>query len=330
LVARAVRSRQGVIVNDVLADPGFLPNPLLPKTRSEMAVPLVTGNQVMGVLDVQSDMVNHFTTQDINIQTTLASQVAAALQNARLFNQTEERAAELVTINAINQVASSQLDLNTLLYAVGERLQETFAAHAVNIALYTEATNMISFPYFYARDEGHVEVPARLANEQGGFSAQIIQTRKPLLLELTSPEDAKLRGANLSGSGRMTDSYLGVPMVLGEQVLGVIGLSSYREVRMYDETDINLLITLASTIGVAIQNAQQFEVTRRRAERERIVNEITQKIQSSLSMESALQTAVKELGTALGAHYTQVDLQLSDKVPALPENGDGDLRQKTG
>ncbi|NJN53387.1 MAG: GAF domain-containing protein [Anaerolineae bacterium] len=140
LVTRAARSRQGVIVNDVQAEEGFLPNSLLPDTRSEMAVPLMSGNQVIGVLDVQSEQVGHFTTQDINIQSTLASQVATALQNARLFNQTEERAAELATINAINQVASSQLDLATLVNAVGMRLSDTFNAHAVYLCLYDEAT----------------------------------------------------------------------------------------------------------------------------------------------------------------------------------------------
>jgi PAS domain S-box-containing protein len=321
LVARAARSRQGVIANDVQADEGFLPNPLLPKTRSEMALPLLSGNQVIGVLDVQSDKVDHFTTQDINIQSTLATQVATALQNARLFNQTEQRAAELATINAINQVASSQLDLATLVQAVGMHLLDTFEAHAVYLSLYDEASNMLSFPFFYARDEGHVTVPGRPVDDKGGFSAQIVRNRQPLLVQLTSAEDAESRGANLSGGGRMTDSFLGVPMILGNRVVGVIGLSSYKEVRVYNEGDLNLLMTLAGTIGVAIQNAQQFETTRRRAERERIVNEITQKIQSSLSMESALQTAVKELGHALGAKFTQVELNLSGEPSHQPAHG---------
>ena len=84
LVARAPH-RQGVIVNDVQADPGFLPHPLLPETQSEMAVPLIVGDNVLGVFDVQSDTVGRFSEEDISIQTTLASQVAAALQNTRQY-----------------------------------------------------------------------------------------------------------------------------------------------------------------------------------------------------------------------------------------------------
>ncbi len=87
LVARAARDQEGVIVNDVTADPGFLPNPLLPETRSEMAVPMITGNEVLGVLDVQSDLVDRFTDQDVQIQSTLAAQTAVALQNARQSQQ---------------------------------------------------------------------------------------------------------------------------------------------------------------------------------------------------------------------------------------------------
>ena len=93
LVARSAREHQGVIVNDVQADPGFLPNELLPETRSELAVPLMVGDQILGVLDVQSDQVGYFTQEDINIMTALASQVAVALQNARRFEavQSSER-----------------------------------------------------------------------------------------------------------------------------------------------------------------------------------------------------------------------------------------------
>jgi PAS domain S-box-containing protein len=330
LVARAARTRQGVIANDVTADEGFLPHPLLPETRSEMAVPLVIGNQVIGVLDVQSEEVNHFTTQDINIQTTLASQVATALQNARLFSQTEKRAAELATINVINQVASSELNLSTLLEAAGKQLQETFDAHAFYIALFNEPTGMLTFPYFMERDEGVITLaPRQLGQDEGGFAGQIIQSKRPLLLETPTANATLQQGGQVVGSGRMTDTYLGVPILSGDTVLGVIGMSTYREIRIYNESDRDLLMTLAGIMSVAIQNAQQFEATRRRAERERIVNEITQKIQSSLSMESALQTAVKELGQALGARYTQVELTLADQ-PAAPAHQGNGSRRKAG
>ncbi|NJN53756.1 MAG: GAF domain-containing protein, partial [Anaerolineae bacterium] len=80
LVARAARLREGVITHDVQAEPGFLPHPLLPKTRSELAMPLIAGEQVLGVLDIQASEANYFTDTDINIQSTLAAQIATAIQ----------------------------------------------------------------------------------------------------------------------------------------------------------------------------------------------------------------------------------------------------------
>jgi PAS domain S-box-containing protein len=106
LVARAARTRQGVVINDVSQAPDFLPNPLLPKTCSEMAIPIIFGEQVLGVLDVQSDRVDHFSEGDINIQSTLAAEIANALQNARQYQQIRITAASLQGIqNAINEGA---------------------------------------------------------------------------------------------------------------------------------------------------------------------------------------------------------------------------------
>lgn len=93
LVARAAREGQAVLVNDVAASPDHLPNPQLPDTRSELAVPLMLGSQVLGVLDVQSNQTNSFTETDVNIQSTLANQLAASLQSIRALEQAAEAAA---------------------------------------------------------------------------------------------------------------------------------------------------------------------------------------------------------------------------------------------
>jgi GAF domain-containing protein len=106
LVARAAREQKGVTVNDVTQAADFLPNPLLPDTRSELAVPMIVNGKVIGVFDVQSDQVGRFTESDINIQTTLASQVATSIQNVRSF-----------------EVAKSQADLESLVNVIGQKIQ---------------------------------------------------------------------------------------------------------------------------------------------------------------------------------------------------------------
>ena len=108
LVARAARDRKGVTVNDVTQAADFLPNPLLPDTRSELAVPLIAGDTVMGVFDIQSDVVGRFTESDVSIQTTLAAQVAISLQNARSFER-----------------AKAQADLESMINSIGQQIQRT-------------------------------------------------------------------------------------------------------------------------------------------------------------------------------------------------------------
>ena len=108
LVARAARERKGVTVNDVTQDPNFLPNPLLPDTRSELAVPMIVGGNVIGVFDIQSEQVGRFTDSDVNIQTTMAAQLATSIQNVRSFEQSKKQA-----------------ELQSLVNVIGSRIQRT-------------------------------------------------------------------------------------------------------------------------------------------------------------------------------------------------------------
>lgn len=95
LVAQAGRSRRARVVNNVRISPDWLPNPLLPDTQAEMAIPIVLGEQLLGVLDVQAAEIDYFTPEDERIQATLASQVAIALENARSFEQSQRAMQEL-------------------------------------------------------------------------------------------------------------------------------------------------------------------------------------------------------------------------------------------
>jgi signal transduction histidine kinase len=106
IVAKAARTRHAVLVNDTQATPGFVPHPLLPKTRSELAVPLLVGERVLGVLDVLSEQPGRFTQEDVRIKSTLAAQVAVALQNANLY---AEQTATVTRLRELDQLKSSFL-----------------------------------------------------------------------------------------------------------------------------------------------------------------------------------------------------------------------------
>ncbi len=120
LVARAARSRQGVVSNDITMEPDFLPNPLLPETKSELAIPMIVGNEVIGVLDVQSETTNRFTEEDVRIKTTLADQVAIAVNNARIYEVERESAEHLRDVDRLKSqfLANMSHELRTPLNSI--------------------------------------------------------------------------------------------------------------------------------------------------------------------------------------------------------------------
>ena len=128
LVARAARSQKAVIVNDVHNEPGWLPNPLLPYTKSEMAVPLIIGEQLLGVLDVQSDRFEAFSQEDASIYTALASQIATALQNARSFEQAQQQAERESMLNTIGQKIQSATSVEAVLQIAARELGRALGA----------------------------------------------------------------------------------------------------------------------------------------------------------------------------------------------------------
>ncbi len=142
LVARAARTGTGVIANDVTQAPDFLPNPMLPDTRSELAVPMIVGDQVIGVLDVQSSKVEHFTADDQQVFSTLASQIAVAVQNARQFEQTQLRVRDLQVINQVSEYLRGGEDLESTLERIVETVLDALGGDNATIALFDHQTQI--------------------------------------------------------------------------------------------------------------------------------------------------------------------------------------------
>jgi PAS domain S-box-containing protein len=120
LVVRAARSHEAVIVNNVTAVGDFLPNPLLPDTRSEMAIPMIIGDDLIGVIDIQSAEINRFNEDDIRIHSALADQVAVAVRNAQAFERERKTIVRLKEVDRLKQefLANMSHELRTPLNSI--------------------------------------------------------------------------------------------------------------------------------------------------------------------------------------------------------------------
>jgi len=175
LVARAARERKVVTVNDVTQEPGFLPNPLLPDTRSELAVPMIVGGNVIGVFDIQSEQVGRFTDSDINIQTTLAAQLAVSIQNVRSFERSRKEAELQSLVNVIGsriQRATSIEDtLQTAIRELGTAIGATRVKASIKPATDGGATATVLPPKPVAvQTEGEEQAGDHPAESESTFA----------------------------------------------------------------------------------------------------------------------------------------------------------------
>lgn len=318
LVARAARTAQGAISNDVSKEPDFLPNPLLPDTRSEMAIPIVSGDTVFGVLDVQGNIVDRFTDEDVAIKTTLAQQVAASLANLRQYQISQKMARELGVVANVSTSTATITEASRLLQEVVDKTKEAFSLYHAHIYLLNETGDILEL----AAGAGNIgkqmvsegrQIPL---NSEKSLVARAARTRVGAVVNDVSADPDFLPHPLLP----QTKSEQAVPMIVGDKVLGVLDVQS-EQLNRFTEIDVNITTTLASQVAVALQNARTFSQAQHQAQRESMLNTIGQKIQSATSVEAVLQIAARELGRALSAPMTIAQLGKGAKEH---DNGSGD------
>lgn len=140
LVGRAAETNEPVLVEDVTQSIGWLPNPLLPDTRSEAAVPISVGSQVLGVLDVQQNIANGLGENDIVLLQSLASQVAISLQNARSYEQSRAQAELESLVNVIGQRIQRTASVEEALQTAARELGTAIGANRVRAQIGIDAT----------------------------------------------------------------------------------------------------------------------------------------------------------------------------------------------
>lgn len=257
--------------------------------ESALAVPLLWQAEAIGTLTLTRHQINRpFTADDQQIAQLYATQVASAIENNRLLQETQDRVSELFTLNQVGQAIAAQTDLKALFDILRQEIIRALNTKSFYIAFYDAPTHSIELPYSYEAGLIQSVPPSSLDR---GFTSHIIQTRQPLRINNAAEANAYTPLV----SDRPTQSYLGVPLLQRDQVLGVIAVQDLSTPNAYSEADVRLLTTIANQVSLSIQNIRLLAQTRRRAEELTSLNRITNAIISVRDLQELLADATREI-----------------------------------
>ena len=272
--------------------------------KSALFVPLVSGGRATGVISLQNvDREHAFSESDQRLLVTLAGSIGAALENARLVQETRQRNAELALINSVQDAIAGELDQLAIYAQVGDLIEDIFDAHSLSIATYDEATQLLSFPYLVERGKRFEVDPIPTM----GFRRHVLETAEPLLIN-EDLEAAAERYGNPVLAGELPMSVLYVPMFEGGRPTGVISLQNIERERAFSESDQRLLITLAGSISVALENARLVHETRERAAELATVNSVGQALAAQLDLDALIELVGERVRETFDADIAYVAL----------------------
>jgi len=266
MIGQCTARAEARIALDVGEEAVRFDNPLLPETRSEMALPLRSRGQVIGAVTVQSTEEAAFDQAEIAVMQTLANQVAVAIDNAHLYAEAQDALAEMEGIYQRYQ-------------------RQAWVAY--------QATRAITG---YQQTDAEMKP---LAEEVLPEVQQAVMQRSPVIQ---------------SGNGDENPPALVVPVTLAGRPIGALGIQAKGEKRQWSAEDVALAEAISEQFALAAENLRLVDETQRRAARERLTSEITDRMRETLDIEMVLKRAANEIGQALGLAALDVRLDVETGV----------------
>jgi GAF domain-containing protein len=258
LVGRAAETNISVLASDTTKDPTWLPNSLLPETKSEVAVPISIGNKVLGVLDVQNNVTDGLKQEDADLLQSIASQVAVALQNIRQYENTQKIASDMGVVANVSIATSTITEPGHLLQNVVDLSKKSFNLYHAHIYLLNEAGDSLELT------SGAGEVGKQMVSEKRSIT---LDSEQSLVARAARTHE----GVVVNNVTAVTDflphpllpdtrSEMAVPMIVAGKVIGVLDVQS-ELVNRFTDVDVSIQTTLASQVAVALQNALLLTIT---------------------------------------------------------------------
>jgi phosphoserine phosphatase RsbU/P len=244
----AAARREAVLVNDVNQETRYIES--LPGVRSELAVPLIVKNKVIGVIDLEAPQPDYFTKEHKNLLTLVASRIAAGIENARLYTRVSRQAKSLTLLNEIARDLTSILNLDQLFKRIGEQLKRLMDYQMFSILLLDRERHSLQHRFSLRYNENvHLKHDIPVGKGLVGYA---VDTREPLLVSDVS-NDPRYINTNPE-----TRSELVVPMIYKDTVIGVLDIEHTKR-GYFTEQHMRTMTTLAAQIAIAIENARLYE-----------------------------------------------------------------------
>ncbi|MGD0758011.1 MAG: GAF domain-containing protein [Candidatus Sulfotelmatobacter sp.] len=256
VTGRAAQSRKAVLVDDVTADPKYIAG--VPNVRAELAVPLLTKNRVIGVIDLEAREPGYFTEEHSRLLTLVASRMAAGIENAQLYTRTIKQSRILLLLNEIARELTSILNLDELLGRIAELMRRLIDYQMFSILL-LDATGEKLQHRFSLRFNENIQLKHEIPLGRGlvGYAAE---TKQAVLVPDVT-KDPRYIEANPE-----TRSELVVPLIYKDKVIGVLDLEHTRR-GFFTDDHRRTVTTLAAQIAIAIENARLYEQVARQERR---------------------------------------------------------------
>jgi sigma-B regulation protein RsbU (phosphoserine phosphatase) len=286
IVGEAAQTRQAKLVNDVTKAENYIN--ANPDVRSELAVPLITKNRMIGVIDIQAEQPNYFTPEHLHLLTLTASRIAGAIENARLYTRVARQAQTLQVLNEISREITSILDPDELLQRVGQLVRRIIDYQMFSVWLVNDRNQMLenrlSIRFTHRSDvKEKREEPRRSIWDSSppepppvaATDAALGETKNDALIGVTIPLERGLVGAAMREKRVIyvadvrkdsryhmvnpeTRSEMTVPLIYKGTAVGVLDIEHTR-LHYFTEDHERAMTTLAAQIAIALENARLYQ-----------------------------------------------------------------------
>ncbi|MBN1429311.1 MAG: GAF domain-containing protein [Anaerolineae bacterium] len=261
---------------------------------SVMLLPLIARDQTIGLTEVWTTVKEYrFNQRDIRLARALAASVATAMENARLLDETQKRLNELATINELSRALTQTISTEDLYEMLQERIGDLFDTRSMTMARRNALTGQLEFPLAIRNG---LRIHLEPISFGGDLYSHVIETCWPLLIGRNL--EARVKELGVQHTETNLKTFLAVPLISGEKVMGVLAVEDYENESVFHEADLRVLQPIAAQVAVSMENARLYSELEQRLSETTTLQEVSRVVNSALDLQEIFERVVNELADA--------------------------------